>query len=171
MTVLPEGYHIRRAEAGDYAGVIETLKVLTTVGDVTEREFAERIAYWKTVKVPVPARGKRPVGMGEILAYNPMVITDEAGRVVATGNIIIEAKLIHHCGLVGHIEDIAVASDQQGKRLGMLLINTLTEIGRNAGCYKIILDCDPQNADFYKKCGFSQAGLEMQHRFRSESKP
>ncbi|AET37679.1 glucosamine 6-phosphate N-acetyltransferase Ecym_1453 [Eremothecium cymbalariae DBVPG len=166
MTILPEGYQIRRTEAQDYSGVIHTLKVLTTVGNVTQQEFCDTIEYWKTVKVPIVANRKTRQPAEEVLAYNPLVITDDTGNVVATGNIIIEAKLIHHCGLVGHIEDIAVAMDQRGKRLGKLLIDKLTEIGKNAGCYKIVLDCDPKNAEFYEKCGYTQAGLSMQVRFK-----
>ncbi|AMD20261.1 HDL483Cp [Eremothecium sinecaudum] len=165
MTVLPPGYQIRRTEPGDYLGVIETLKVLTTVGNVSEEDFVNTLAYWNSVKIRLPVRKGQEGGGKEINVYNPLVITDPTGRVVATGNIIIEAKLIHECGLVGHIEDIAVAADQQGKKLGQLLILHLTEIGRRAGCYKIILDCDPKNGEFYKKCGYSQAAVEMQIRF------
>ena len=30
--------------------------------------------------------------------------------------------------------------------------------------YKIILDCDEKNVKFYEKCGFNNAGVEMQIR-------
>lgn len=56
----------------------------------------------------------------------------------------------------------------QGRKLGLKIINTLEEIGRGQGLYKIILDCSKDNirellafqtdgfADvvaFYEKCG------------------
>ncbi|KAI4242071.1 MAG: hypothetical protein LQ352_007315 [Teloschistes flavicans] len=40
---------------------------------------------------------------------------------------------IHNLGLVGHIEDIAVAKDQQGKKLGLVLIQTLDHIAEKVG--------------------------------------
>ena len=100
-----------------------------------------------------------------IYKYNPYVITDGTDRVVATGNVIIERKVIHRGGLVGHIEDIAVAKDQQGKKLGLILIQHLSEVAKDAGCYKVILDCDEKNVGFYEKCGYKKAGVEMDLRF------
>lgn len=165
MVSLPKGYQIRRTEVGDYLGVMDTLKVLTEVGHVPREQFVETITYWNSVQVPWIGSKSHGNGVQPIKAYDPLVITNESGRVVATGTIVIEAKLIHSCGLVGHIEDVAVASDQQGKQLGLLLIEHLTEIGRKAGCYKIILDCSVKNVEFYKKCGYTQVGLEMEFRF------
>ncbi|MCJ1401798.1 hypothetical protein MMC11_005015 [Xylographa trunciseda] len=38
--------------------------------------------------------------------------------------------------MVGHIEDIAVAKDQQGKRLGLHIIQALDYLAEKVGCYK-----------------------------------
>lgn len=73
---------------------------------------------------------------------------------------------IHNLGLVGHIEDIAVAKDQQGKKLGLRLIQALDFIAEKVGCYKTILDCSEANEGFYIKCGFKRAGLEMAHYYQ-----
>lgn len=62
---------------------------------------------------------------------------------------------------MGHIEDIAVAKDQQGKKLGLRIIQALDYVAENVGCYKTILDCSEANEGFYVKCGFKRAGLEM----------
>ena len=40
-------------------------------------------------------------------------------------------------GLVGHIEDIAVAKDQQGKKLGLSIIQALDHVAEKVGCYKV----------------------------------
>lgn len=61
----------------------------------------------------------------------------------------------------GHIEDIAVASEQQGKKLGLLIIQTLDAIAQAVGCYKAILDCSEKNRPFYEKCGYKLAGIQM----------
>ena len=44
---------------------------------------------------------------------------------------------IHNLGLVGHIEDIAVAKDQQGKKLGLRIIEALDYVAAKVGCYKV----------------------------------
>lgn len=71
-----------------------------------------------------------------------ITITEDAkDEVVAVGTIFVERKFVHKNGLVGHIEDIAVNSNQQGKKLGLRIIQALKFIGAQRGCYKVILDC------------------------------
>jgi glucosamine-phosphate N-acetyltransferase len=72
---------------------------------------------------------------------------------------------IHNLGMVGHIEDIAVAKDQQGKKLGLRIIQALDFVAEKIGCYKSILDCSEANEGFYVKCGFKRAGLQMAHYY------
>lgn len=57
---------------------------------------------------------------------------------------------IHNLGLVGHIEDIAVAKDQQGKKLGLRIIQALDSMAQKVGCYKVSslrLHCVSATAD------------------------
>lgn len=146
---LPEGYTVRNPEAADHSEYVEVLKALTTVGDVTPAQFATLVEAW----------AKHPD------IYVPQVIVDADNKVVATGMLVVEQKLIHGCGKVGHIEDIAVAPSQQGKRLGNHLIGHLSELGRAAGCYKVILDCSHANKGFYEKCGYADLGVYMARRY------
>lgn len=76
---------------------------------------------------------------------------------------------IHHLGLVGHIEDIAVTKDQQGKKLGLRIIQALDHLAEKVGCYKTILDCSEANEGFYVKCGYKRAGLQMAHYYDQKS--
>lgn len=59
------------------------------------------------------------------------------GRIVGTGALVVERKFIHNLGMVGHIEDIAVARDQQGKKLGLRIIQALDFVAEKVGCYKV----------------------------------
>jgi glucosamine-phosphate N-acetyltransferase len=43
-----------------------------------------------------------------LLPNHTLVILNERDMVVAVDSVVVEQKLIHECGLVGHIEDIAV---------------------------------------------------------------
>jgi GNAT superfamily N-acetyltransferase len=97
--------------------------------------------------------------------YFLLCILDSSSRIVGTGALLVERKFIHQLGLVGHIEDIAVAKDQQGKKLGLRIIQALDFVAEKVGCYKTILDCSEANEGFYVKCGFKRAGLEMAHYY------
>lgn len=148
---LPEGYIVRALRPSDYAaGHLDVLRVLTTVGDISEEAWKGQYE-WMT----------RQDG-----TYYILVIEDSnIGKVVGTGALIVERKFIHSLGKVGHIEDIAVSKDQQGKKLGLRIIQALDYIAAKVGCYKSILDCSEANEGFYVKCGFRRAGLEMAHYY------
>jgi glucosamine-phosphate N-acetyltransferase len=76
---LPEGYTIRALQKADYAkGFLECLRVLTTVGDITEEQWNGRYEWMST-------QGKG--------GYYLLVIANELGRVVGTGALIVERKL------------------------------------------------------------------------------
>lgn len=146
---LPTGYSFRKLEKSDYNNNYrETLQVLTDVGEISESQFNELFDYWEAANV-----------------FHPHVITNEKGIVVAAGMVFFEKKLIHECSLYGHIEDIAVAKSEQGKKLGFSMIIGLSEIAEKAGCRKVILDCSAKNIGFYEKCGFKEAGHNMNKVF------
>ncbi|CCF33401.1 acetyltransferase [Colletotrichum higginsianum] len=152
-SALPEGYIVRALRQSDYnTGFLDCLRVLTTVGDISEPQFAERYDW-----------------LSKSDGYYILVIEDTSRKtVVGTGALIVERKFIHSLGLVGHIEDIAVAKDQQGKKLGLRIIQALDFIAEKVGCYKSILDCSEANEGFYVKCGFRRAGLEMAHYYEGD---
>ncbi|KAF2130863.1 glucosamine 6-phosphate N-acetyltransferas-like protein [Dothidotthia symphoricarpi CBS 119687] len=150
LKALPEGYNCRPIRQQDYHNnFLEVLRVLTTVGDVTEEQWNERYSW-------MAARND---------SYYLLCITDSSDKIVGTGALIVERKFIHCLGVVGHIEDIAVAKDQQGKKLGLRIIQALDFVAEKVGCYKTILDCSEANEGFYVKCGFKRAGLEMAHYY------
>ncbi|KAK3337529.1 acyl-CoA N-acyltransferase [Podospora appendiculata] len=153
QSILPAGYQLRALRKTDFeTGFLDCLRVLTTVGEITKEQFEDRYSWIS-----------RQDG-----GYFILVIEDtntSPARVVGTGALIVERKFIHNLGSVGHIEDIAVAKDQQGKKLGLRIIEALDFVAEKTGCYKTILDCSEANEGFYVKCGFRRAGLEMAHYF------
>ncbi|KAK3311512.1 acyl-CoA N-acyltransferase [Chaetomium strumarium] len=151
QAALPQGYKLRALRRSDFdAGYLDCLRVLTTVGDITKEQFEDRYDWMAK----------------QDNSYYVLVIEDTNAsppRIVGTGALLRERKFIHNLGSVGHIEDIAVAKDQQGKKLGLRIIHALDYIAKQLGCYKTILDCSDHNEGFYVKCGFRRAGLEMAH--------
>ncbi|KAI7884375.1 acyl-CoA N-acyltransferase [Lichtheimia hyalospora FSU 10163] len=147
QAALPEGYTLRPLRANDYErGFLKVLEVLTEVGNQTKEEWMERFNYLKQHNHE----------------YFTIAITDDrSDKVVAAGTIFVERKFVHNNGLVGHIEDIAVDGQQQGKKLGLRIIQALKFIGAKRNCYKVILDCSAKNIPFYEKCGFAHKEYEM----------
>ncbi|CAG8517199.1 7637_t:CDS:2 [Ambispora gerdemannii] len=159
---LPPGYKLRPLSSDDYEhGFLKVLSVLTVIGDISKAQFLERYNYLKKHNHE----------------YFTIVITDPSDTIIGAGTIFVERKFIHNTGLVGHIEDIAVDKNQQGKKLGLRVIQALKYIGAKTGCYKVILDCSEEvrdleiqpgkydklfhNVPFYEKCGFTRKEVEM----------
>lgn len=83
-------------------------------------------------------------------------------------NIHLRTHSIHNRGLVGHVEEIAVAQEHQGKGLGLAMLTAIDTVGRNLGCYKNILNCGAKNEPFYVKCGYYNSGIEMSRYFEAD---
>jgi glucosamine-phosphate N-acetyltransferase len=80
----------------------------------------------------------------------------EAGkktRIIATSSVLIESKFLHCGSKVGHIEDVVVCNDARGAGLGQKIVQHCIDYARDAGCYKVILDCSNDNVPFYINCG------------------
>ena len=85
----------------------------------------------------------------------------EDSTVIGVGTIMIEQKIIHNFSKVGHIEDIVIDSNYNGRGYGKNLIIFLTNFARQEGCYKVILDCSQKVKGFYEKCGYVEKNISM----------
>lgn len=78
VSALPEGYTIRPLQRADFApGFLDVLRVLTTVGDVSQQDFEKRFDEMK--------------GSGS--GYHILVILDGQEKIVGTGALVVERKL------------------------------------------------------------------------------
>lgn len=82
-------------------------------------------------------------------------------RVVGTGSVLIEDKLLHNVSKVAHIEDIVIDSEYRGLGLARLLLNELVEYSKQQKVYKIILDASDNVKEFYEKLGFKRHSNSM----------
>jgi glucosamine-phosphate N-acetyltransferase len=155
---------IRPLAATDYKrGHLAVLSVLTVVTDPGEVAWR---AQFNTMR-SAPST-----------YYSLVILNKTSDQIVGVGTVVIERKFLRGLGTVGHIEDIAVDKNQQGKKLGLRIIQALTHISENVGCYKTILNCSDANVReysqpslrlhtntfriaFYQKCGFEKKEVEM----------
>ena len=145
--LLPADIIIRPLASDDYnRGHLRVLSDLTQAPDIGllawSKQFAAQLASPNT--------------------YFPIVFVNTCtDQIVACGTLFVEYKFLRGAGLCGHIEDIVVHKDGQGKGLGKRIIDVLTEVAKKRGCYKVILDCSQNNVPFYEKCGYHKAGEQM----------
>lgn len=88
-------------------------------------------------------------------------VMQRENQLVGLGTLFLEHKLIHGISTVGHIEDIVISKTHRGKGYGKQMIDFLTNIAKESGCYKVLLNCAAKNIGFYEKCGYSQKNVEM----------
>ncbi|KAF5008244.1 hypothetical protein FDECE_5480 [Fusarium decemcellulare] len=154
--LFPDAFTVRPLDRGDYAkGFLDCLRVLSHVGDVTEEQFGERFDWMKT--------------QGQGVHYH--IVIEHEGIIVGTGALIVERKFIHDLGIIGHVEEIAIRKDYQGKGLGLALLASLSSVAKNVGCYKSTLGCSEQNEPFYIKCGYEKRGRIMSQYYEEEKEP
>jgi glucosamine-phosphate N-acetyltransferase len=132
----------RDLEYSDYnKDYFELLKQLTKCDKCSENEFK--------------------IFIDKLNENHKVIVYEENGRIMASGTILIENKLIRNCGKVGHIEDIVVDKELNGRGIGKEMINELKKYAQNQGCYKVILDCRSEIMKFYEKCGFHKKEEQM----------
>eukprot|EP00761_Pharyngomonas_kirbyi_P011675 gb/GECH01011701.1/.p1 GENE.gb/GECH01011701.1/~~gb/GECH01011701.1/.p1 ORF type:complete len:244 (+),score=35.58 gb/GECH01011701.1/:1-732(+) len=142
-------FRVRYLRRDDHKrGYLKLLSQLTSVGDVSERAFEERFDAMQNCGP----------------TYHIIVIEHiDSEEVIGAATLLVELKFIHSNSRVGHIEDVVVDKRYRGKRLGVLLMNNLKSVAQHQGCYKIILDCHPENETFYNKAGFFKKEIQMRY--------
>ncbi|GLB40985.1 putative acyl-CoA N-acyltransferase [Lyophyllum shimeji] len=139
--------HIRPLASTDYRrGHLRVLSVLTASPDPGEAAW---VSHFQTLRALSRTY------------YTLVVVDKRSDQIVGVGTVFLERKFQRGISCVGHIEDIAVDSQQQGKKLGLRIIQALTYISENSGAYKTILNCSDKNIPFYEKCGFAKKENEM----------
>jgi glucosamine-phosphate N-acetyltransferase len=104
-----------------HRGYMEVLRVVGRTGWIGEDIWEERCEWLRSRSD----------------TYFVLVVVDSEDRVVASGTILLERKFIHNLGVVGHIEDLAVARDQKGKKMGLRVLEALVHVANCNGAYKV----------------------------------
>ena len=137
---------IREIEEDDLKnGFLETLDFLRNTGDL-DKNKANKIL--KKIK------------------QNPnhiIYVAIDDKKIIGSTTLLIEQKFIHDGGLVGHIEDVVVRKDYEGKAIGIKLVTSMLERAKEKNCYKTILDCKDDVKQFYERIGFKRESNGMRY--------
>jgi glucosamine-phosphate N-acetyltransferase len=136
----------RILEYNDYnKNYFDLLKQLTIANPCTEIKFNEFV--------------------NKLNENHVILVCEVNNKIIASGTLLIEQKLIRDCGKVGHIEDIVVDKEYKNNGLGKKLVVELTTYAKKNGCYKVILDCRKEIIPFYEKCGYKNHDDHMVQYF------
>jgi len=132
--------NFRRLEKGDFQkNYLELLKQLTTVGDISKEKYETTF---------------------DKMGAEVWVVEFEE-KIIASVSLLLEQKMIHECGIVGHLEDVVVDKDYRKYGLGKFIIERIIKIARERGCYKLIGDCKSELLGFYEKNGFESKCVQI----------
>ena len=90
-------------------------------------------------------------------------VAEVDGKIIGSTTLLIEQKFIHKGGKVGHIEDVVVSKEFEGRGIGIKLVTSLLEVAKAKNCYKTILDCKDELIPFYERIGFKQESNQMRY--------
>ena len=124
-------------------GFLESLDNLRTTSDMN-KETAKEIL-------------KKIIGNSDHIIQ----VAEINGKIVGSTTLFIEQKFIHKGGKVGHIEDVVVSKEFEGRGIGMKLVVSLLEKAKMMNCYKTILDCKDELIPFYERIGFKKESKQM----------
>lgn len=113
------------------------LSILTSTADPGEAAW---VAHFNSLRAPPRTY------------YTIVIIDKTTDKVAGVGTVFMERKFQRGLSSVGHIEDIAVDPKQQGKKLGIRIIQALINLSENSGAYKTILNCSDKNIRMSPLC-------------------
>ena len=123
---------------------IHLLSYLTSTYDLTLEEFNKKIRDISKMGLIIVCILREPTGI----------------RLLGSGTIIIEPKIIHGGKSVGHIEDVVVHPDYRNQGIAQTILDKLIDYSRG-DCYKVILNCNPNMEQFYNRAGFEKKCIQM----------
>ena len=88
-----------------------------------------------------------------------LVVKNLNGLVIGFGAITFDIHI--RGGVIGHIEDIVVTKSYRRFGLGSMILHQLESVARMRGCFRISLECSPENQGFYNANSYLRSGVAM----------
>ena len=135
-----DSLNFRLLEKEDYnRGYLDLLKQLTVIGNISNEKFNDILDKIKS----------------------EIWIIEDNNKIIASASLFLEQKIIHECGVVGHLEDVVIDEKYRSIGLGKFIICKMVNIAKEKGCYKLIGDCKPELVEFYKKNRFESNSVQI----------
>ena len=131
--------------------------------DDLERGFLETLDFLRNASGLDKTKAKEILKKIKQNSNHIIHVAIDGKKIVGTTTLFIEQKFIHDGGLVGHIEDVVVRKDYEGKGIGIKLVTSMLERAEEKNCYKTILDCKDDVKKFYEKIGFKRESNGMRY--------
>jgi glucosamine-phosphate N-acetyltransferase len=143
------------------------------IGELTKKDlsrgFLESLAELGKVELTAPEVAN--VFQGRVRTGVRTFVARDGDKVIGTASLILEQKFYHRGGHAGHIEDVSIHRDYQGRGVGAALVRHAIEEARRLGCYKVILNCDDRVMPFYVRLGFHRHSNGMRLDFQVIGEP
>ena len=131
--------------------------------DDLERGFLETLDFLRNASSLDKTKAKEILKKIKQNSNHIIHVAIDDKKIVGSTTLLIEQKFIHNGGLVGHIEDVVVRKDYEGKGIGIKLVTSLLERAKEKNCYKTILDCKDDVKQFYERIGFKRESNCMRY--------
>jgi len=139
------------------------IKIREIEEDDLERGFLEALDFLRNASELDKNKSKEILKKIKQNDDHVIYVAVDDGKIVGSTTLFIEQKFIHDGGLVGHIEDVVVRKDYEGKGIGIKLIMSMLEHAKEKNCYKTILDCKDDVKQFYERIGFKHESNGMRY--------
>ena len=139
------------------------IKIREIEEDDLEKGFLESLDFLRKASNIDKNKAKEILKKIKLNANHIIHVAIDDKKIVGSTTLLIEQKFIHDGGLVGHIEDVVVRKDYEGKGIGIKLVTSMLERAKEKNCYKTILDCKDDVKQFYERIGFKRESNCMRY--------
>ena len=139
------------------------IKIREIEEDDLEKGFLESLDFLRNASNIDKNKAKEILKKIKLNPNHIIHVAIDDKKIVGSTTLLIEQKFIHDGGLVGHIEDVVVRKEYEGKGIGIKLVMSMLERAKEKNCYKTILDCKDDVKQFYERIGFKRESNCMRY--------
>ncbi len=146
-----EKISIREAQKSDLARLVELMKALTITTSSVEAHGASTLAEYEKIFKQI-----------ESDPNHKLIVAELDGTIVGSADMVIVPNLSHQGLPWAVMENVIVEEKMRRKGIAAAMVQYLTDLARESGCYKIGLSSSkerPAAHSFYESLGFKQYGL------------
>ena len=90
-----------------------------------------------------------------------LIVVEHETNIIGVGTIFCEKKMTFGGCIMGHIENILIDDEYQGKGYGGKVVKELLNIANQQKCYRVDLNCNSELKNFYNKYNLTEKNICM----------